>query len=49
MTYPAVHGMDAARSMVRNLTQEATDALGLHSRNTTALRSIAEYLMNREY
>lgn len=49
MTYPAVHGMEAARSMVRNLTNEAIASLDMLQRETSALRAIAQYLMNREY
>ncbi len=49
MTYPAVHGMEAARSEVKQLTSEAIGALKLIDRDTTALSSIAEFLMNRKY
>jgi geranylgeranyl diphosphate synthase type II len=49
MTYPAVHGMEAAVNRVRKLTDEATAALDMLSRDTTALRAIAEYLVGRKY
>ena len=48
MTYPAVHGMEAARVEVQKLTSEAIAALDLISRDTSALRAIAEFLMNRK-
>ena len=49
MTYPAVHGMEAARARVRELTREAVASLDMLRRETSALRAIAEYLMNREF
>jgi len=49
MTYPAVHGMEAARNKVRELTDEAIAALNVLSGDTSALRAIAEYLMGRKY
>jgi geranylgeranyl diphosphate synthase type II len=49
MTYPAVHGMPAARAEVRKLTTDAIAALNMLQRETSALRGIAEYLMNREF
>ncbi|MBN2162211.1 MAG: polyprenyl synthetase family protein [Pontiellaceae bacterium] len=49
MTYPAVHGMDNARKKVRELTNDAIALLNTLSRNTNALRSIAEYLVRREF
>lgn len=49
MTYPAVHGMPAAKAMVKTLTNDAIAALDLLQRETPALRGIAEYLMNRQY
>jgi geranylgeranyl diphosphate synthase type II len=49
MTYPAVHGMEASIKKVRTLTDEATAALDILSRETTALRAIAEYLVGRKY
>lgn len=49
LTYPAVHGMDAAKDRIKDLTREAIAQLDPLSRNTEALRAIANYLMNREY
>jgi len=49
MTYPAVHGMEAARNKVRELTDDAIDALNVLSGDTSALRGIAEYLVGRKY
>lgn len=49
MTYPAVFGMDAAVQKVKTLTSEAISNLDMLSRETSALRDIADYLMNREY
>ena len=49
MTYPAVHGMEAAQDKVRTLTDEAVAALNMLSRDTSALRAIAEYLVGRKY
>jgi geranylgeranyl diphosphate synthase type II len=49
MTYPAVHGMDAAKARVSVLTTEALVALDALPRDTQALRAIADYLMNRKY
>jgi geranylgeranyl pyrophosphate synthase len=49
MTYIAVHGMDAAGARIKQLTIEAISALDMLQRETSALRSIAEYLVDREY
>ncbi|MBT8045867.1 MAG: polyprenyl synthetase family protein, partial [Pontiella sp.] len=49
MTYPAVHGMEAAQQMVRDFTSDAVVSLNMLSRETSALRAIAEYLMAREF
>jgi len=49
LTYPAVHGMTAARDRVKELTREAISALNPLSRSTEALQAIADHLMNREY
>jgi geranylgeranyl diphosphate synthase type II len=49
LTYPSVHGMDAAKIRVVQLTQEATAALDPLSRDTAALRSIADHLENRQF
>lgn len=49
MTYPAVHGMESAANKVRNLTDEAIAALDMLSRDTSALKAIAEYLVGRKF
>ena len=49
LTYPAVHGMAAAKARIKKLTREAISALNPLSRNTEALQAIADHLMNREY
>jgi geranylgeranyl diphosphate synthase type II len=49
LTYPAVHGMDAAKKRVRELTREAAGALDPLPRDTAALRAIAHHLMDRQY
>jgi geranylgeranyl diphosphate synthase type II len=49
MTYPAVHGMEAAMEEVRKLTEKAVASLDILPRDTSTLRGIAEYLMIREY
>ena len=49
MTYPAVHGMEAALSEVKKLTSDAIAALNLIDSDTSSLRAIAEFLMNRRY
>ncbi len=49
MTYTAVHGMEAARAKVRELTFDAITALLELDRDTTSLKGIAEYLMNRTF
>lgn len=49
MTYPAVHGMEAAQQKVRTLTDEATSILNVLSCDTTPLCAMAEYLVRREY
>ncbi|QBG46185.1 polyprenyl synthetase family protein [Verrucomicrobia bacterium S94] len=49
MTYPAVHGMDTAQAKVRSLTFDAIAALMELDRDTSALKSIAEFLMNRTF
>jgi hypothetical protein len=41
--------MEAAVKKVRKLTDEANAALDMLSRDTTALRAIAEYLVGRKY
>ncbi|MEA2067665.1 MAG: farnesyl diphosphate synthase [Verrucomicrobiota bacterium] len=49
MTYPAVHGMEEARSKVQSLTNEAIAALDMLQRETSALGALAVYLMDRGY
>jgi len=49
LTYPAVHGMETARKRVMELTREAVAELDPLSRDTAALRAIANHLMKREY
>lgn len=49
MTYVAVHGMEAAQAKVRELTFDAIAALMDLDRDTTSLKGIAEYLMNRTF
>ncbi len=49
LTYPAVHGMAAARERVEKLTREAIAELNALPRETGPLRALAEYLMNREF
>ncbi|MBN2683894.1 MAG: polyprenyl synthetase family protein [Pontiellaceae bacterium] len=49
MTYPAVHGMDAAKEKAQSLTREAITALDLMRRDTVELRGIAEFLARREF
>ncbi len=49
LTYPAVHGMAAAKAKVRELTQQAIESLETLSIHTQSLRCMAEYLMNRKF
>ncbi|HEY5653416.1 MAG TPA: farnesyl diphosphate synthase [Pontiella sp.] len=49
MTYPAVHGMKAACAEVEKLTAEAIATLNTLPYETSALREIAEYLINRKF
>ncbi|MDF7809169.1 polyprenyl synthetase family protein [Pontiellaceae bacterium B12219] len=49
MTYPAVHGMDAAQARVKQLTVEALKALDRVPHDTTILREIAYFLMGRQF
>ena len=48
LTYPAVHGIETARSKVKTLTREAIAALDTLPHNTEALRAIANHLVNRK-
>jgi geranylgeranyl diphosphate synthase type II len=49
LTYPSVHGMEAAKSRVEQLTREAAAALDPLSRDTVSLRAIANHLENRQF
>ncbi len=49
MTYPAVFGMQTAEAKVAELTNEAVALLDMLPRETSALRGIAEFLMNRRF
>ncbi len=49
MTYPAVHGMDAAKATVAELTREALVSLDSVQYDTAILQDIANYLVNRKY
>lgn len=48
-TYPALVGMDKSREMAASLTQEAYQALDLFADKALALRSLAKYLLERDY
>ncbi|MEI6892659.1 MAG: farnesyl diphosphate synthase [Pontiella sp.] len=49
MTYPAVHGIPAAKEKVNELTTSALASLDLLQCETPALRGIAHYLMKRKF
>lgn len=49
MTYPAVHGMDAAKTKVEELTAAANAALDHLGTDTSVLRGLADFLMKRTY
>ncbi len=49
MTYPAVHGMNAAKTAVADLTSEALVALDSVQIDSTILHGIAKYLVTRKY
>ena len=49
LTYPAVHGLDAARDKVQQLTGDAITLLAPLRRNTEPLSEMATFLMNRRY
>jgi geranylgeranyl diphosphate synthase type II len=49
LTYPAVHGLDAAKAEVQQLTGDAIALLSPLRRNTEPLSAMATYLMDREY
>lgn len=48
-TYPALVGIDKSREMAASLTQEAYEALDLFGDKALALRSLAKYLLERDY
>ena len=48
-TYPSILGMDASRSEANRLTTEAYAALEIFGDKSVRLRSLAEYLLNRDY
>ena len=47
LTYPAVYGLAVAREKVKQLTEEAVEALRALSTDATRLCEVAEFLMNR--
>lgn len=47
-TYPAVYGIDATRERLRDVHCAACDALGNLSRRTQLLRSIADFILERQ-
>jgi geranylgeranyl diphosphate synthase type II len=48
-TYPAVFGLEKSRSEARRLTKQAHTALQSLGKNAEVLRSLADYLLAREY
>ena len=48
MTYPHVHGMNAAKQKVKSLTNDAIKELSLISRDTTILEKVALFLLERD-
>ncbi|MCB1094972.1 MAG: polyprenyl synthetase family protein [Verrucomicrobiae bacterium] len=48
-TYPSILGMEASRAEASRLTAEAYAALDLFGDKAARLRSLAEYLLNRDY
>jgi geranylgeranyl diphosphate synthase type II len=48
-TYPAVFGLEKSRSEARRLTKQAHKALESLGKNAQVLRSLADYLLAREY
>ncbi|GAX90918.1 polyprenyl synthetase family protein [Effusibacillus lacus] len=48
MTFPAVYGLEESKKQLAGLTDDALDALTQLNRETIILRSIADYLLNRE-
>ena len=48
-TYPSILGIDASRAEANRLTGEAYAALEIFGDKAARLRSLAEYLLNRDY
>ncbi|MGK0186248.1 MAG: geranylgeranyl diphosphate synthase type II [Verrucomicrobiales bacterium] len=48
-TYPSILGMEASRAEANRLTAEAYAALEIFGEKAARLRSLAEYLLNRDY
>ncbi len=48
-TYPAVIGLEKSRAEAKRLTRKAHDALSIFGSKADALRSLANYLLEREY
>ena len=48
-TYPAILGLEGARSEARRLTAEAHAALGPFAKKADALRALADHLLQRDY
>ncbi len=48
ITYPAIHGMDRSKERLRELVQEALEAVALFDGRADPLREIARYMANRE-
>ena len=48
-TYPSILGLDGAREEARRLTTEAHEALNGFGEEATALRALADYLLQRDY
>jgi len=46
-TYPALYGLEGARSLSRNVHDEACAALNSIERDTDVLRAIADFILNR--
>ena len=48
-TYPSILGLDGAREEARRLTAEAHAALDGFGEEATALRALADHLLQRDY
>jgi geranylgeranyl diphosphate synthase type II len=48
LTFPSIYGLEKSQAMVRQLTNEALEALSQLHKNTAALEAIANYLLRRE-